>query len=201
MDALGLPPIPVDLSEPLTINFRGPERAAPLPTVRAAHALRVMGQTAVLASLGVDAPPEVPGELADVLRDRTVVVCRVDRAAGDRFVTPYSFPMLHQADMAGGRIQAQLIDTLLSGRHVRTLPRWLPWLLALALALGAVFTRRALRDDVHTALWLLAGLALVAGGVALFRATDGVVLELAPPLCTILITLVALRLHGWAEEG
>ena len=200
-ESLGLPALPAGLAQPLPINFRGPERAAAIPTLTASQTLRVMGQDALMRSLGVEMPLEIPAELAAAVRDRTVVVCRVDDHSGDRFVTPYSFPMLMRTDMAGGRIQAQLIDTLLSGRHIRPLPGWIPWLLGLLLGAGMVLTRRWLRDDTHSLAWLAVGLALVAGGAWLFAATDGVVLELGPALCVGLVTLMVLRVHGWAREG
>ena len=200
-DDLGLPALPTDLAEPLAINFRGRERSDPIPTVRAAEALRVMGQDALMRSLGVEAPVEIPAALAEPLRDRVVVVCRVDTAAADRFVTPYSFPMMLREDMAGGRIQAQLIDTLLSGRHLRPLGAWAPWSLAVVLVVGIAWTRRRLRADVHSVLWVGACVALVAAGAVLFAATDGVVLELGVPLAAALLALVGLRLQGWAKEG
>ena len=197
---LGLPGLPSGLDEPLAINFRGREHADPITTVRAAEALRVMGQDALMRSLGVEAPVEVPAALASSLRDRAVVVCRVDGAAADRFVTPYAFPMMLREDMAGGRIQAQLIDILLSGRHLRPLGAWVPWTLAVLLVGGMWMTRRKLRDDVHSILWTAAGVALIAVGAVLFIITDGVVLELGVPLSAGLLGLIALRVRGWAEE-
>jgi CHASE2 domain-containing sensor protein len=198
---LGLPGLPAGLEEPLAINFRGREHGDPITTVRAAEALRVMGQDALMRSLGVEAPVEVPTELAEALRDRVVVVCRVDTAAADRFVTPYAFPMMLREDMAGGRIQAQLIDTLLSGRHLRSLGAWAPWTLAVLLVGGIWLSRARIRDDIHSVVWIGAGMALIAAGAALFVFTDGVVLELGVPLSAGLLALIALRLQGWAREG
>ncbi len=198
---LGLPALPVPLAEPLSINFRGPEYGGQLPTVRAAEALRVMGQDALMRSMGVEMPVEIPEDLGALLRDRVVVVCRVDAHAQDRFVTPYSFPLMRNADMAGGRIQAQLIDTLLAGRHVRPVGIWVSLLTTALLLAGVWFTRRLLRDDVHSALWVVACLALVVAGAALFDITDGVVFPLGLPLAATLCALVLLRVHGWVREG
>lgn len=199
---VGLPRIPRGLDRPMEINFRGPERGDGLPTVRAALALRVMGESALLRSLGVEAPLTVPEELASLLRDRVVLICRVDAGAaqaGDRFATPHS-PMLMRADMSGGRIQAQVIDTLLSGRHVRHTGPWLAWPLAALLIAGVWWSHRRLRDDVHSVAWLAIAAVLVAAGALLFRLSDGLVLDLGLPLTALLVTLITVRLKAWALE-
>ncbi len=200
--ALGLPPLPHALHEPLEINFRGPESADGLDTVRAAQVLRLMGEAALLRGLGVDAPM-VPDSLRAVLDGRIVVVCRVDpaaRTAGDVFVTPYAFPLMMGADMSGGRIQAQVIDTLLSGRHVRRAGTWLPALLALALVAAIAVSARVLRDDVHTTAWLVAMVAMVLAGAGLFAVTDGLVVGMGLPVASVLATLTVMRVRGWARE-
>jgi hypothetical protein len=200
--ALGLPPLPGPLHEPLEINFRGPEYADGLPTISAARALRLMGEAALLRGLGVDAPM-VTDQMRAALQDKIVVVCRVDsvaRAAGDEFITPYAFPLMMGADMTGGRVQAQVIDTLLSGRHVRRVGAWLPLLLALLLAAAVVASGRVLRDDVHTVGWLVAAAAAVLAGAGLFAVTDGLVVGMGLPLAAILVTLTTVRVRGWARE-
>lgn len=200
---LGLPELPGDLHDLLEINFRGREGSDEIPTVRAAQVLRAAGESALMRSVGVELPLTVPADMAEALRDRVVVICRVDEvavAAGDRFVTPYSFPLMLGADMAGGRIQAQVIDNLLAGHHVRHLGAWLPLGLTGLLLAGIWITRRRLREDVHTALWCAAAAALVLGGIALFRATDGLVADLELPVAAVVVALIALRLHGWALE-
>ena len=202
-EGLGLPRIPGGLARPLEINFRGPESEDGIPTVRAAQALRVMGESALLRALGVEAPIAVPDDLASELRDRIVVVCRVDAGAaqsGDRFATPYAFPALMRADMTGGRIQAQVIDTLLSGRHVRHTGPWLAWPLAALLIAGVWWSQRRLRDDVHSLAWLIAGVALVALGAAVFRVTDGLVLDVGLPLTAMLVAVLVTRVRAWALE-
>jgi len=199
---LGLPRIPGDLGRPLEINYRGPESADGLPTVRAAQALRVMGEAALLQSLGVESPIAIPDELAGKLRDRVVVICRVDAGAaeaGDRFATPHS-PLLMRQDMSGGRIQAQVIDILLSGRHVRHTGPFLAWPLAALIVVGVWWTQRRLRDDAHSLAWVAVAFALVGLGALVFRWSDGLVLDLGLPLTALLVTLIVVRLKGWAME-
>ncbi len=200
---LGLPGLPGALHELLEINFRGPEGSDEIPTVRAAQVLRVAGESALMRSVGVELPLAVPADMAEALQGRVVVICRVDEvaaAAGDRFVTPYSFPLMLGADMTGGRIQAQVIDNLLAGHHLRHLGAWLPLGLTVLLLVGIGVTRRRLREDVHTAVWCAAAAALVLAGVVLFMATDGLVADLELPVAAVVVALIALRLHGWALE-
>ena len=200
---LGLPGWPGGLHDLLEIHYRGAEGADLIPTVRAAQVLRVAGESALMRSVGVELPLTVPDDVAAVMRDRVVVICRVDEVAaraGDRFVTPYSFPLLLGADMAGGRIQAQVIDNLLAGHHLRHAGTWLPVALTTLLLIGIFATRRRLREDLHCAVWCAAPLALVVAGVVVFRATDGLVLDLGLPVAASLVALVVLRLHGWALE-
>ncbi len=202
-DALGLPPLPGGLHDLLEISYRGPEGADLIPTVRAAQVLRAAGESALMRSVGVELPLTVPDDVAAVMRDRVVVICRVDEVAaraGDRFVTPYSFPLLLGADMAGGRIQAQVIDNLLAGHHLRHVGAWLPVVLTALLLAGIWATRRRLREDLHCAVWLAAPAALVVAGAVLFRVTDGLVLDLGLPVAACLVALLVLRLHGWALE-
>lgn len=202
LEELGLPDGPGRLEDPLEINYRGPESGDGLPTVRGAHVMRLMSEAALLRGLGIDVPM-VNEEMSALLEDRLVVVCRVDQAAaahGDRFVTPYSFPLLRDADMSGGRIQAQLIDTLLTGRHVRHISGWLSLLLAIGVAVAVVYSRRLLRDDVHTVACLIAFVAMVLFGALLFRVTDGLVLGLGLPLVAGLLSLITVRVHSWSLE-
>lgn len=195
---LDLPNAP-DLAEPLLINFRGPERSDPIPTLRAASILRAMGQTALAQQMGVDMPVVVPEELRRAVEGRVVVVGRVDAAADDRFVTPYSWPLLVNHDMAGVRVQAQVIDTLLSGRHVRVVSRPL-WILALGLGALVLWSRRWLRDDVHFVGWCAASGLLVVVGTVTFRVTDGLALDAGPPVGGILIPLLAAHVWEWAVD-
>ncbi len=200
---LGLPETPAPLSEPLVINFRGPERADPIPTVRAAAILRAMAQVELARSLDIEIQLTVPEERRAALQGRGVVGGRVDGVGedgADRFVTPYSWPMLASHDMAGVRVQAQIIDTLLSGRHLRSVSGWPMWLLGLGLAAGVVLARRQLRDDLHALGTLTLALALCGLGMLIFKLTDGLALDLGPPLAGLLLTLVVVHVWVWAVD-
>ena len=151
MADLGLPEVPLDLSEPHDINFRGPEGGDGLVTVDAARILRVLAGTALLKQLGQNGPVDVPEDLRAQLEGRVVVVGRVDvhsDGTSDRFATPYSLPLQANADMSGPRIHAHAIDTLLSGRHIRHSGGWLAWLLALGVSGGVQIGRASCRERV-----------------------------------------------------
>ncbi|MCP4810168.1 MAG: CHASE2 domain-containing protein [Proteobacteria bacterium] len=196
---LDLPALPTPVEEPLLINFRGPERADPIPTIRAASILRAMGQTALAQEMGVDMPVVVSDELRGLLEGRVVVVGRVDAQADDRFVTPYAWPLLVDHDMAGVRVQAHVIDSLLSGEHIRVISRPL-WILGVLLGAAVLVSRRFLRDDVHVIGWILVSGLLVAVGVLTFRWTDGLALDAGPPVGGILIPLVCTHVWEWAVD-
>jgi hypothetical protein len=66
---------------------------------------------------------------------------------------------------------------------------------------GIWLSRARIRDDIHSVVWIGAGMALIAAGASQFVFTDGVVLELVEPLSAGLLALIALRLQGWAREG
>jgi len=190
-----MPPLPSPLQQPLNINYRGPEGSDGLPAVRAAHILRLTGQAKLMQT-----EVEIPPDLKAALDGQIVVVGRVDTAAADRFVTPFAFPMLIRADMAGCRVQAQVIDTLVSGRHIRHLPTALGVALAALLAIAPWWTRRRIREDWHTVLWLVVCGALFAAGIVLFKWTDGVVLDLDLPLLACFLSLTWIGLVSWTRE-
>ncbi|MFT5583566.1 MAG: CHASE2 domain-containing sensor protein, partial [Cognaticolwellia sp.] len=124
--ALGLPEIPLPLEQGMVINFRGPEGHDGITSVRAASVLRAVGPAALAHEMGMEMSAQAP-ELEAALKDKVVLIGRVDRIGqddADQFVTPYSFPTLLQADMAGVQVQAQVIDTLISGRHIRQPRGW-----------------------------------------------------------------------------
>ncbi len=198
---LGLPATPRPLHAPMSLNYRGPEGADGLPQVRAARLLRLAAQQALARQLGADLPLDLPPEVRASLQDRVVLVGRVDEAAAsDRFVTPYAFPLLLHADMAGLRIQAQAVDTLLSGRHLRVVGRPWTWLLAGLLAVGILGTRRRLGDGAHGLGWILAMALLVVAGCGLFALTDGLAVQLDLPLAVGSGTLLAVHFAGWARS-
>ncbi|MFT7520470.1 MAG: CHASE2 domain-containing sensor protein [Kiritimatiellia bacterium] len=197
---LGLPPVAQPLHHMLPINFRGPEAHDGLPTLRASELLRVAATPALFRAAGVEQPLEIPEWLAKQVEGKLVVVGRVDEAADDRFATPFSFPLPTSADMAGCRIQAQTIDTLLSGRHVEHPPLWLMWVVAAACLALLVMSARMLREDVHTVAWLAAAGMLVVSGCAVFIVTDGLVINISVPLTAMLVGVVLARLRGWAID-
>ncbi len=198
---LDLPPLPVALHEHLDLNFRGPEGGDGLPSVPAARLLRIAAATALARQVGAELPLQVPPEVADKLAGKVVLIGRIDEAAAhDRFVTPYSFPLLLSADMAGLRIQAQAVDTLLSGHHLRKLSRGWSWLLGLVLAAAVLLSHRRLSDGVHGLLWLAVSVDLVLAGALLFAWTDGVVLQLDPPLLFTLGALLCTHFLSWVRH-
>ncbi len=199
---LGLPEIPLPLEDGILINFRGPEGHDGIASVRAASVLRVAGPAALARQMGMEMPTQAP-ELEAALRDKVVLIGRVDRIGegdADRFVTPYSFPTLLQADMAGVRVQAQVVDTLLTGRHIRNPRLWPWWLVGLGLAVGVVWSGRTVRDDVHATGWSLLAGVLGLAGVLIFRWTDGWSLPIGPPLAGLLLALLAVHGYGWSVE-
>jgi CHASE2 domain-containing sensor protein len=103
--------------------------------------------------------------------------------------------------MAGARIHAQLVDTLLSGRHVRRLAgAWGAWSAAAALGLLALLTgRRA--GAFHLVAWAAIAGALLAGGIATFVLFDGLVLDVGPALAVLACVLVVTHLYARAAEG
>jgi len=212
---LGLPWLPVNVDTPMDINFRGPEGGDRLPTIRASQIIRALGMSRImdqtLAKMSADAglpvpdptPIIVPDDMVAQFKDRVVVVGRVTgvgRAGADRFATPYSFPMYLNADMAGVRLHANVVDTLLTGRHIRSVPWPLPWLLALVGAAACFVTRKHLRDGVHAAVWIATTGLLVYVGMALFRATDGLVFDMGIPIGFILLATFFQHVRGWAIE-
>lgn len=196
-DWLGLPAGPLPLHASLPLNFRGPEGGDGLPLVSAARALRSLGESALARTLGLDLPLRPPDDLVAALKGRVVVVGRTDAAANDRFVTPFAFPTMQTADMAGVRIHAQLIDTLLSGRQVRRVgdpvAAWI-----FAAVLGGLVLRTARKEGAaHLGGWLLVGALLLAVGIGTFTLFDGAVLDVGPALAVLGCAL--LGVHLWAR--
>lgn len=198
---LGLPPADGDLADVLPINFRAPEHSDPLPTVRAADILRVSGQAALMRQLDPSIQTEIPSAYRDVLQGRVVVVGRAGIGdSGDRFITPFGFPAYLRADMAGCRVQAQVIDTLLSGRHIRVV-RGPIWALGAVLVGAVLLTWRRAPDRVHFTGWAAASVGLVIAGAVIFRLTDGWTLDMGPAVAGILGALLGVHLFAWAREA
>lgn len=202
--AFGLPATPEPLTAPLTINWRGDERRDGLPVVRAAQALRLTAETALIERLGGAGELAVPADVAAAVAGKLIVVGRVDgvdEAASDRFVTPWAFPIALRPDMAGCRVHAQIADTLLSGRHLRPIDGAAVWIAALVAGALVAATRHRLSPPAHAAGWLGAGVGAFALGAVTFRVTDGVAIDLGPPLGVGLLVLTATHLWGWSKEG
>lgn len=198
--ALGLPAAPGELHEALPINFRGPEGGDHIPSVSAARVLRSLAEVALARSLGLELPLVVPDDVAALLRDKVVVVGRVDAAAGDQFVTPLSFPALIHPDMSGPRVHAQVIDTLLSGRHLRRVSGLWAWVPAVALGLAVLLTGR--RAGVgHVLAGLGVGAALVGAAAVCFQLFDGLVLDVAPALAVLFCSLLAVHVYARSAES
>jgi CHASE2 domain-containing sensor protein len=199
-ESLGLPSLPSE--ESVLINFRGREGQDGIPTAKASNALRAAGTSAMFGLLGSPQPITVPPEMREALEGRVVLIGRVDGVAdeSDRHATPYGFPIFGRADMAGVRIQAQILDTLLSGNHIRNVGGKVSWFLAVVLCGAVVLSSRWLRDDVHVVLWSLASALVVMAAAGLFELTDGLALELGPPLGSALVTLTALHVYRWSVE-
>lgn len=197
---LGLPDAEGDLADVLTINFRAPEHSDPIPTVNAADILRLAGQAALMRSLDPSLQPPIPDAYRQVIDGRVVVVGRAGVGPdGDRFITPFGFPAYLEADMAGVRIQAQLIDTLLSGHHVRSVV-WPVAVGAIALIALVVRSFRRIDDRVHFTAWSAVSVGLVLVGAVIFRWTDGLMLDMGPAVVGISTALFAVHLRAWAHE-
>lgn len=197
---LGLPASPGALHHSLPINFRGPEGADGIPSVSGARILRSLGESALGRSLGVHLPIVVPEDLDPLLRGRVVLIGRVDATAQDHFVTPYSFPAMQVADMSGVRVQAQLVDTLLSGRHVRRVDGVWAWLGAAVVGLGVCFTAR-MPGALHLVFWGALSGVLVAAATVIFGVSDGVVVDVAPALAGIFCMLILVHLYARSRAG
>jgi len=196
---LGLPDVGGPLHVPVELNFRGPEGADGIPAVSAARLLRSLGESALAKTLGMDLPITVPADVGALLADRVVIVGRVDAGAGDQFVTSYAFPAMQLADMSGARVHAQLVDTLLTGRHVRRVGGAWAWIGAAVLGLACLLTGRG-EGAGHLAAWSTVAAALLGGGIVTFQAFDGLVVDVAPALGVLSCTLLAVHLYARAAS-
>ena len=200
---LGLADTPLDLSLPHDINFRGPEGGDGLVTVDAARILRVLAEAALMRQLGQPGDVRVPQDLAQQLAGRVVVVGRVgvtDSGFSDRFATPYSLPVQDRADMSGPRIHAHVIDTLLTGRHIRHAGALWSWLMAPFVAGVIWVTGQRFAATAHAGVVLGITAIGVTAGFVLFRFTDGLVLDVGPSVAAAVGTAIAVHLRGWSRE-
>lgn len=192
---LGLAATPGLLHEGLPVNFRGPEGGDRIPAISGARVLRSLGESAIARTMGLELPISVPADIEERVRGKVVIVGRVDAAAEDHFVTPFSFPAMIEADMSGPRVHAQVIDTLLSGRHVRRVDGLWAWGAAMTAGIAVLLTGR--RAGVgHLAGWTAVGAGMLTAGATVFRAFDGFVLDVAPALAIGACSLVAVHLYA-----
>lgn len=170
----------------------GDARANPLPSVSAADLLAEAAIGAVS-----DAPGPAAAPLTGRLKDKVVILGRVDAASDDRVTSAFGFPTFSSPDMPGALFQAMTIDALLSERRVRPLG-W-PWNLVLvaASAAAAAVAVRKLSAAMQLVAWLCASIAAVALGALTFRLTGGLVVNLNGPMAFSLIVLTVLH----AAEG
>lgn len=150
-----------------------------------------------------DLPKTVfPEDIREKLQNKLVIIGRVDRLheeLADRYPTTYSFPLFSKKDMAGMRIQAQLMEALISGRHLRILPGWTEWVFgAIGIWLSLIlFTRTNV--VWHLPIWVLGVIVLSLGGVGVFVFFDGLVIELGVAMTCSIVTLVWAHLwYKWS---
>ena len=194
---MGLPALePGDLGDAFPIPYRGRAGRDGIPTVDGAVALQLM---AVLREAGTEDAWTLVGESsreARALAGRLVVIGRVD-PAGDRHITPSSPPLVGVADTHGVRIQAQMMEALLSGRRLRTLDGGWPEWVAAAVAVLMVWKARIYMSAVAQAAVVLFGsTGILAVGVLMYRYAH-VSLPLGVPVGAAVATWSMLRLHAW----
>jgi CHASE2 domain-containing sensor protein len=128
-----------------------------------------------------------------VFRDRVVLIGTSASDLGDAFETP-----LRQVQ-SGVSIQAQLVESLLAGDFLRrpVLAPALEWLLASALAVGAVLLFGQIGDKAYALLFISAVVLLCSGSFGAF-ADAGLMIDATLPLAALLGTnliLLAERAH------
>lgn len=185
--SLGLPVVPGALHDALPINFRG----SSIDIVSASRALRLLGASAVAASLGMTLPPVIPQDIREQFADKLVVIGRTDSGTDDHFVTPYAWPAMQHADMPGCVVQAQVIDTLLSGRHIRGPGPVVAWGFAVVLAIAAIARPRV----------LFLALVLPVPAFVAFRELDGWIFDPGPAIGLVSAVLVGVFLMVRAAPG
>ncbi|WP_293374227.1 CHASE2 domain-containing protein [Phenylobacterium sp. SCN 70-31] len=127
---------------------------------------------------------------AEVLRDRLVLVGATADGLGDRYATPLSGG---EEVMPGVEMQANLLDTLLSGRAVRPLDRTPLALFALAPLWVVLAGFLVLRPRANLALGLaVAAVVLIGSGLLLVFGRIW-----APPAATLVALALVLPLWSW----
>lgn len=133
---------------------------------------------------------------AETLRDKIVLIGSMSAGIGDRIVTPLG-------DRSGVIALAEALQGVLLGR-VPHRPGWGPWLelgvLAAAAALAILVVPLSSALNAILAFGLVAGLSLVAGGIAFAKLTW--LIDVATPLVAAMLVLTAMLLMslGRAER-
>ncbi len=205
----GLPPFQSLLHQDFWLHHMGSEQNDALPFLPASTLLMLTAERQTFKRLGIPddqlPPTAFPESVTSKLKDKLVVVGRVDRLGqpdADRYPTTYSFPLFKKHDMAGVRIQAQLMDALLSGRRVHFMPWWFNLLLIPVSILLTLSLYRKVPIVWQTGLWLIGLLLSIGIGYVLFVYMDGWVLELGPAITASLVTLMWLYTrYEWLETS
>jgi adenylate cyclase len=172
---LGSTEVPLDRSGYLLVNYRGPEGS--FPTVS-------MGSVLEAAS------KQDTGDLKRWFDGKIVLIGTLDPL--DRKATPFYLSGKGQALTPGVEVQASILDTLLSERFLREVPRWGTLVLILSAATLAALAVLRVRFP-------LAPVILVAAVVAYFGASvvwlgRGWVLPVVGPLVSVVFA-------GFASYG
>lgn len=190
-----------DWSEAFWLHHFGSERNDQINYVPASRLLMLSAEKALMRSFNIPEeqlpPTAIPEDLKEKLQDKLVVIGRVDRMTAqdaDRYPTTYSFPVFSKRDMAGVRIQAHLMEALISGRSLYFLPDWISILLALIVMYGTWNLFHKVSIVHHLWMWLLSSIVLVLFGLLVFRIFDGVVLDLSLPITMSILTLIAMNM-------
>lgn len=134
------------------------------------------------------------------LKGKVAIIAANNAGTSDRHFTPYSRGL--QADqMAGGEIHANIVETILSGRYPKPLPRWVEaaYLLLLVGAASWFF----LSWSVGGGAALAAALLIVVVPPAYLAFEQDWILPVAEPqtaLVVAFLTTLALRLTGEERE-
>jgi CHASE2 domain-containing sensor protein len=192
-----LPDFPSKLHQDFWLHHMGSEHNDYLPFVPASTLLMLAAEHETFKRLGIPEdqlpPTPFPEDVLAKLKDKLVIVGRVDIASTgheDRYPTSYSFPLFKNKDMAGVRIQAQLIDAILSGRSLVILSGWWQWLLSIGFIWVTVVIHRRTHILWQLPVWLTFATFAIFVGYVMFVYGNGVVLELGLPFSVSILTLL-----------
>jgi adenylate cyclase len=136
------------------------------------------------------------------LKGKVVIITAHDSSSlQDTHLTPYSrgLPGFARTQMTGGEVHANIVETLLSGRYPRDIPRPLAWLLIVAMAAAGAFVFLRSHPVVGAGLGVVLALAAAAASYASFR-VDWVLPTAALQFSLLLALLLTLGLRLTGEE-